>query len=83
MTYSAPRVASGEATHVVEDERIGARGIGDLREPRIEVIGVIYGARIGIGLLDKPVRLVVGVGDRLAFPVCLAGEVVVRVIQVG
>jgi hypothetical protein len=48
-----------EPPRVVKRERIRPRGVGDLRQARIQVIRVIHGSAIRIVLCCQPVQLVV------------------------
>ena len=71
-----------QPSHVVKREAVCAGGVAHQRQARVEVVRVIHGRRIRIGLLRHPIQLVVGVGDLLVLPVRLDGQIVIRVVAV-
>lgn len=73
---------AGQPPHVVIGERVRPGRIVHLQNLADEVVGVLRADCAGFILLSQTVQCVVNVLNRVAVPVCLAREVVVRVVLI-
>ncbi len=72
-----------KAAQIVVNEGVRARRVRHLRQSRDRVVGVAHPRQVGIGLAHQPVERVIGVRNRLPFPVRFRQETTRGVLTNG
>ena len=80
--FATRRGGPDQPSHVVVGKSVGSGRIGNLPDFPDQVVDVFHAGRVGVSLLRQTVHIVVDVIDDLAFAICFADEIVVRIVGI-